>query len=668
MNQHLARRARNSRGASPARTRRNPVRRLRLEGEPLEPRLALAAITMTANDQLLLELINRARANPLAEVARYSGLGDLNAGLPAGTISSAAKPPLAPNQALLTAATDHALDMLSRDYFSHTNPEGQSPTDRAREAGYSAGVGENIAWGGSSAPINQIDHVYARHESLFRSAGHRQNLLSEGYREAGAAIRYGTFTASGNNWYASMVTENFGSRGGDVFITGVAYDDAVTNDDFYTIGEGAANVSITAVRSSDQATFSTTSGPSGGYALQIPSGTYTVTAQGGGIATQIVVANVLINGANRKVDFVVSESTPPPPPPPPPPDPGQPNGVAIVGRENGNWWLAASTGASLTSSLWTTWPTNVSWQDVRTGDVDGDGHDDLVGRANGQWWVTRDTASGVVHELWTTWSNTVRWYDVQLADVNGDGRDDIIGRAANRNWWVARSLGNSFVNERWGAWSDRVTWKDVRAGDFDGDGRADVAGRSSNGDWWIARSTGTQFANQIWGNWSSAVEWTNVSVGDFNGDGRDDLAGRSGATWRVSVSTGSGLVHQSWGSWSTRAQWSDVLVADVDGDGRDDLVGRANNSVWWVARSVGNGFRNESWGSWNRALTWSDVRIVDLNQDGRDDIVGRTGTDWWAALSGGSSFTSRLWGQWPSRDAWADVLVGKFSPSLSPES
>jgi hypothetical protein len=55
-----------------------------------------AAINLTPEEQLMLELINRARANPVAEASR-DGI-DLNEGLAPGTISAAAKQPLAPTQ------------------------------------------------------------------------------------------------------------------------------------------------------------------------------------------------------------------------------------------------------------------------------------------------------------------------------------------------------------------------------------------------------------------------------------------------------------------------------------------------------------------------------------------------------------------------------------------
>ena len=66
-----------------------------IQFEQLEDRRLLAAIQMTAQEQLLVELINRARANPEAEAARF-GI-PLNEDLEPGEISSDPKQPLAPN-------------------------------------------------------------------------------------------------------------------------------------------------------------------------------------------------------------------------------------------------------------------------------------------------------------------------------------------------------------------------------------------------------------------------------------------------------------------------------------------------------------------------------------------------------------------------------------------
>ena len=98
----------------------------------------------TALEQMLLELINRARLDPAAEAARF-GI-DLNEGLAPNTISGVSKQPLAMNETLLSVARAHSQDMIDRDYFDHDTPEGVTASQRIANAGYSAiAAGENIA-------------------------------------------------------------------------------------------------------------------------------------------------------------------------------------------------------------------------------------------------------------------------------------------------------------------------------------------------------------------------------------------------------------------------------------------------------------------------------------------------------------------------------------------
>src|SRR5512146_3156523 len=100
----------------------------------LEPRRLLAVVYPTANEQLMVELINRARANPAAEASRL-GI-DLNEGLTAGTISTSPKQPLAINPYLTDGARKHSQWMLATDTFSHTGANGTDPGDRMTNAGY----------------------------------------------------------------------------------------------------------------------------------------------------------------------------------------------------------------------------------------------------------------------------------------------------------------------------------------------------------------------------------------------------------------------------------------------------------------------------------------------------------------------------------------------------
>jgi len=128
----------------------------------LEPRLLLSAAYPCGYEQYMLELVNRARANPAAEVVRYdgsywTGAPDLNEGLPAGTISPEPKQPLAFNPRLTDSAQRHAQWMLDTGIFDHTGSDGSSPDERMAEAGYafddSRTWAENIAWLGSTTAV-----------------------------------------------------------------------------------------------------------------------------------------------------------------------------------------------------------------------------------------------------------------------------------------------------------------------------------------------------------------------------------------------------------------------------------------------------------------------------------------------------------------------------------
>ncbi len=293
------------------RPRRSRNRHRALTVESLEAHRVLTAIVMSPYEQLLLELINRARSAPGAEAARY-GI-DLNEGI-SSTISDTPKQPLAPSQILVDAAAAHSADMLEHDYFSHTNLAGQSASDRAIAAGYPVGVWENISWGGSTGPVNYEANVYSRHERLFLSTtGHRQNMLHSFHQEVGPGVRFGQYTTGGWTYNVGMVTENFGNPPGNSFLTGVVFTDASDgsdrDNDFYNIGEQVGSGTITATENSSGQSYSTAIGPSGGYSLQIPAGTYTVSATGGALPNHYIAENVVLGSENVKVDFETTTAT-----------------------------------------------------------------------------------------------------------------------------------------------------------------------------------------------------------------------------------------------------------------------------------------------------------------------------------------------------------------------
>ena len=193
----------------------------------------------TAYEQYFLELVNRARANPGAEAARL-GI-DLNQGLSSGTIANTAKQPLAMNQFLNDSAQAHSDWMLATDTFSHTGAGGSSPGDRMKAAGYSFtgswtwGENISISWGGGVGESAAL--VEGFHDGLFGSAGHRTNILNDGFKEVGIGVGLGEYKGS----TGADATQNFARSGGATFLTGVAFDDK-DGDRFYDPGEGLGEV------------------------------------------------------------------------------------------------------------------------------------------------------------------------------------------------------------------------------------------------------------------------------------------------------------------------------------------------------------------------------------------------------------------------------------------
>jgi len=133
--------------------------------------------------------------------------------------------PLAFDTELSIIASEHSEDMAYRNFFAHDNPDGQDPTARGLQAGYTChkelgggyyteGIAENIFQ-------NNLYDSYTEHGSFttydwntpeeiaqstvdgwMHSSGHRQNILTTTYDREGIGVA----VAEDKKIY---VTENF---------------------------------------------------------------------------------------------------------------------------------------------------------------------------------------------------------------------------------------------------------------------------------------------------------------------------------------------------------------------------------------------------------------------------------------------------------------------------
>lgn len=270
----------------------------------------------TIYEQYMLELVNFARATPEAEAARL-GI-TLNQGLDAGTLDGTDKQPLAFHPLLFVSARAHSDWMLANNIFSHTGVNGSTPGDRMAAAGYEFVApwsnGENIAFVGERRKLNLVTSTKDMHENLFKSPGHRKNLMNGKYAEVGIGLRQGEFTDETGTYNTLMGTQNFAlsKASYNPFVVGVVFNDANKNY-FYDPGEGIAGVKVTV---SGSAYYAITS-ESGGYAVPYTAGgNIVVTFEPTAAAPKVKTASftrTTESGKNVHVNYLINRPVSEPP-------------------------------------------------------------------------------------------------------------------------------------------------------------------------------------------------------------------------------------------------------------------------------------------------------------------------------------------------------------------
>jgi len=261
-----------------------------------------ASASVTGLEQYHVELINRMRRDPIADVDRC-GI-DLPPAERSAIASQGALQPLAVVMPLNEAGQGHAASMMNEGYFAHEGSDGSTIHSRIRAAGWRAAggwaVGENLHVRSSSdrAKVTGAPIMREHHCSLLGSPTHRENLVKPRFSEIGVARVFGPYSSYGQSFpYTSMLAQEF-ADGGRSYLLGVVYRDANFNGAF-DLGEGIANAAI--VAEADGSGFTTRSRSAGGYSLVLPPGLYTVRI---GLPGQgdIVSQLIEIGEDNRQLD------------------------------------------------------------------------------------------------------------------------------------------------------------------------------------------------------------------------------------------------------------------------------------------------------------------------------------------------------------------------------
>jgi hypothetical protein len=292
---------------------------------------------------------------------------------------------------------------------------------------------------------------------------------------------------------------------------------------------------------------------------------------------------------------------------------------------------------------------------LATGDIDGDGKDEIVmglGPVEGDsaipagWFGVLDddhSHLGWGRIGWSGYnsSNGETW--PACGDVDGDGVDEIIiGLGSGGSGWIevfdyisGQVSHKAWVQVRWSAY--RASDGEVRpaCGDVDGDGRDEiVVGLGSSGSGWfevfddgVAGYGHLSWSKVSWNAYNNAHGESRPACGDIDGDGVDEIVmglGSGGSGWFEVFEYEAGQVtHRDWVRVGYKAYNSEdgetrPVCGDLDGDGRDEIVvglGQAGGGYMEVFDDASNGYTHLAWPRihWQAAVsangeTWPGVK------------------------------------------------------------
>ena len=282
---------------------------------------------------------------------------------------------------------------------------------------------------------------------------------------------------------------------------------------------------------------------------------------------------------------------------------------------------------------------STGWTKVTLGDFNGDGDQEILAFKGGTAKLFDPVVQPGYAEVTGEWSipSPYVWYDMDTGDIDGDGRDEIVllrtdatdgnksrllaydGGTAGTSWFKVQELPHGAL------------WDDVALGDVNADGKEDVG---------LIRSEDKLLLifNPAAG-WSKlheqSYDFTWLDLEMINADqtrGVHEVALSRKVPqayfntvlvfyWQSSTST----LQDLWGD-KFYPYFNDIEGADLNGDGDDELIMYRNTAdvdVTLVARNpAGSTMRTfEPTGTNSPHDGWLDLEAGDIDGDGRDEVI-----------------------------------------------
>lgn len=349
-----------------------------------------------------------------------------------------------------------------------------------------------------------------------------------------------------------------------------------------------------------------------------------------------------------------------------------------AGEAAPNQWMSAGQ----LGPPWSTadgWDNAIYYSTIQTADLDGNGDDELVARGAAGIQAYDLSGTDLVTAQWQALPNGPAWSDaagwtqewsystIQSGDVDGDGTDELLGLepagttmavvgydASTGSWTTLPSLGLGT------GWTAPAYYPSIQVADLDGDGADEVLARSAAG------VEAFELANGAWSvlpagpGWSDAAGWDQpeqvqtIQTADLDGDGTDDLIGLSdagvaayaydGGAWNLM-----GILNEFPSStWAGVEYYSTLQTGDIDGDGAAELVARGPDGLeafaldagTWVPAATTFSTLSDD-GGWNAAVRYPTIDVVPVESGQPEVLIARSnmGVNTWLLSGTGASAT-----------------------------
>ncbi len=305
--------------------------------------------------------------------------------------------------------------------------------------------------------------------------------------------------------------------------------------------------------------------------------------------------------------------------------------------------VVLSINVSLGSDIWRTQTDGDIWSMAQTGDLDGDGLEDLLAGSADNLVRALSSVDGTV--LWSVPADGDVWCVASFPDIDGDGKTEAAAGTANNEVLIISAGGTKL----WSYPTGGDVWCVEEAGDITGDGVPELACGAADDNIYLLN---LKTKEKIWSADLKSDVWDIAGGADLNGDGTGDLVAGTAFDEIVALDGTDGSV--LWTFSTTGDVWVVGFIEDIDGDNVPEVVaGTASDRMVCVP---GSGSSSGPGGQgaqriW-QSLTGSDIRVLqtvfDSNGDGVSDIIagglddmfrfldGRSGDEFWAVPGAGS--------------------------------